>query len=185
MKAVWNNAVIAESDETVVVEGNHYFPLESVRQEFLTPSDTHSTCPWKGIASYYSLEVGGETNKDAVVVLPRAERRRERDQGPGRLLERREGFGVAISPGHHSRGFFQSLSIRMERLGEVRRSFGLVYIPDVFNRCRLNQSCISSKATARVFIRGLKHLRNLSAMSACQAMYSGHRSRFSGSEFRR
>lgn len=65
-QAVWNNKVIAESDETVEVEGNQYFPMDSVNQEYLTPSAMKSSCPWKGEASYFSLEVDGETNKDAV-----------------------------------------------------------------------------------------------------------------------
>ncbi|CAB4699701.1 MAG: DUF427 domain-containing protein [Actinobacteria bacterium] len=65
MQAVWNGAVIAESDDTVVVEGNHYFPIGSVREELLRPSSTHTTCPWKGQASYYSLEVEGQVNADA------------------------------------------------------------------------------------------------------------------------
>ena len=70
MKAIWNNQIIAESDQTVVVEGNHYFPLESVKPEVLRPSSTTSTCPWKGVASYYSLEVGGKENKDAAWYYP-------------------------------------------------------------------------------------------------------------------
>jgi uncharacterized protein (DUF427 family) len=64
--ATWNGVKIAESDETVVVEGNHYFPPDSVKKDFLRPSSTTSRCPWKGVASYYSLEVDGKTNKDAV-----------------------------------------------------------------------------------------------------------------------
>jgi uncharacterized protein (DUF427 family) len=70
MKAIWNNEVIANSDETVVVEGNHYFPPDSVRKEYLQPSSTHTTCPWKGLASYYNLVVNGETNKDAAWYYP-------------------------------------------------------------------------------------------------------------------
>jgi uncharacterized protein (DUF427 family) len=70
MKAVWNNVVIAESDQTVVVEGNHYFPPEAVKREFLRDSGTHTTCPWKGLASYYSVEVNGQTNKDAAWYYP-------------------------------------------------------------------------------------------------------------------
>lgn len=65
MKAVWNGNVIAESDDTVVVEGNHYFPLNSVRSDYLRPSNSKSSCPWKGQASYYSLEVDGKQNPDA------------------------------------------------------------------------------------------------------------------------
>jgi uncharacterized protein (DUF427 family) len=65
MKAIWNNHVIAESNDTVVVEGNHYFPPDAVKQEYLQASDTHTTCPWKGLASYYTLQADGNTNKDA------------------------------------------------------------------------------------------------------------------------
>lgn len=72
MTATWNNQIIAESDETIVVESNHYFPIESVHSEFLKESDTHSVCPWKGTASYYSLEVDGKVNKDAAWYYPHA-----------------------------------------------------------------------------------------------------------------
>ena len=65
MKAIWNGEVIAESSDTVVVEGNHYFPRDAVKAEFLRDSSTTSMCPWKGTANYHSLEVGGETNADA------------------------------------------------------------------------------------------------------------------------
>jgi uncharacterized protein (DUF427 family) len=64
-RATWKGTVIAESDRTVVVEGNHYFPSESVHREFLRESDSRTTCPWKGIASYYNLEVKGERNDNA------------------------------------------------------------------------------------------------------------------------
>lgn len=66
MKAVWNGQVIAESTDTVVVEGNHYFPLESVNRSFLEQSATTSVCPWKGTANYYSLHVNSARNADAV-----------------------------------------------------------------------------------------------------------------------
>jgi uncharacterized protein (DUF427 family) len=65
MKATWNNTVIAESDDTVIIEGNHYFPPESVANELLQASDTTSVCPWKGTANYYSIVVDGESNPDA------------------------------------------------------------------------------------------------------------------------
>ena len=65
MKAIWNEAVIAESDDTVVVEGNHYFPPESVNESLLKPSETTSVCSWKGTANYYTLSVGGAENADA------------------------------------------------------------------------------------------------------------------------
>jgi uncharacterized protein (DUF427 family) len=64
-RAIWNGAVIAESDQTVVVEGNHYFPRDSVRLEYLEDSDTHSRCFWKGTASYYDVVVEGESSPDA------------------------------------------------------------------------------------------------------------------------
>ena len=58
-KAVWNGAVLAESDETVMVEGNHYFPPEAVNREYFRDSQSHTTCYWKGVASYYDIEVEG------------------------------------------------------------------------------------------------------------------------------
>jgi len=66
MKAIWNNTLIAESDDTVLVEGNHYFPESSLKREFITFSNHKTSCPWKGQASYYSLIVNGEVNADAV-----------------------------------------------------------------------------------------------------------------------
>lgn len=69
-KAIWNGAVIAESDETVVVEGNHYFPPESVKSEYLAGSETHTRCPWKGMASYYDVVVDGQVNSDAAWYYP-------------------------------------------------------------------------------------------------------------------
>jgi uncharacterized protein (DUF427 family) len=66
MKATWNGVVVAESDDTVVVEGNHYFPADSLRREYVQPSDTHTTCAWKGVASYYDVNVDGAVAKDAV-----------------------------------------------------------------------------------------------------------------------
>lgn len=70
MKAIWNGETIAESNDTIVVENNHYFPKDSVKSDFLTDSATHSTCPWKGQASYYSLNVDGKTNTDAAWYYP-------------------------------------------------------------------------------------------------------------------
>ena len=70
MKAIWNDQVIAESEETIVIENNHYFPKQSVKKEFLKESATHTTCPWKGVASYYSLNVSGQENKDAAWYYP-------------------------------------------------------------------------------------------------------------------
>ncbi|GAB3074917.1 MULTISPECIES: DUF427 domain-containing protein [unclassified Phycicoccus] len=70
MRAIWNDTVIAESDDTVVVENNHYFPRSSVREDLLQDSDTTSVCPWKGTASYQSIEVDGQVNKDALWFYP-------------------------------------------------------------------------------------------------------------------
>ena len=70
MKATWRDAVLAESDDTVVVEGNHYFPADSIRREHFRESATHTHCPWKGDASYYDVVVGGETNRDAAWFYP-------------------------------------------------------------------------------------------------------------------
>jgi uncharacterized protein (DUF427 family) len=70
MRAIWNGKVFAESNDIVNVEGNSYFPLESVIPEYLKLSETHTVCPWKGTASYYNLEVDGEINEDAVWYYP-------------------------------------------------------------------------------------------------------------------
>jgi uncharacterized protein (DUF427 family) len=70
MKAVWNGATLAESDETIVVEGNHYFPPDAVKRELFQPSETHTICPWKGEASYLSVAVDGQTNADAAWFYP-------------------------------------------------------------------------------------------------------------------
>jgi uncharacterized protein (DUF427 family) len=70
MKAIWNNRIIAESDDIINVEGNSYFPLEAVNSEFFWESDTHTVCHWKGTASYYSLKVEGLENKDAAWYYP-------------------------------------------------------------------------------------------------------------------
>jgi uncharacterized protein (DUF427 family) len=70
MKAIWENTVLAQSDKTIVIEGNHYFPPESMKREFFKLSDTHSTCPWKGLASYYNVQVGEKVNPDAAWYYP-------------------------------------------------------------------------------------------------------------------
>lgn len=70
MRATWNGATIAESDDTVEVEGNHYFPLSSVDRQYLQDSATHTVCPWKGTASYYHVVVDGQTNRDAAWYYP-------------------------------------------------------------------------------------------------------------------
>ena len=70
MKAIWNGKVLAESLDTVVIEGNHYFPEQSVHKEFFIPSSSHTICPWKGVASYYTLKVDGQENPDAAWYYP-------------------------------------------------------------------------------------------------------------------
>lgn len=69
-KAIWNGTVLAESDATVIVEGNHYFPIDSVNQEYFKESDHHTVCPWKGTASYYTVAINGQENKDAAWYYP-------------------------------------------------------------------------------------------------------------------
>ena len=70
MKAIWNKQVVAESDDTIVIESNHYFPPDSIKKEYFNASETHSVCPWKGQASYRNLEVDGVVNKDAAWFYP-------------------------------------------------------------------------------------------------------------------
>lgn len=70
MKAIWHDAVLAESDETVVVEGNHYFPASAIKRDYFRESSKHTTCPWKGLASYYDVLVDGEVNADAAWYYP-------------------------------------------------------------------------------------------------------------------
>jgi uncharacterized protein (DUF427 family)/predicted amidophosphoribosyltransferase len=70
VKAIWNGTVIAESETTEVVEGNHYFPARAIKQEYFRDSSTHSTCPWKGLASYYTIDVNGKSNPDAAWYYP-------------------------------------------------------------------------------------------------------------------
>ena len=70
VKAIWNNKIIAKSDRTKVVEGNHYFPPESVNHDYLEESDYHSTCPWKGLASYYHVLVDEKKNENAAWYYP-------------------------------------------------------------------------------------------------------------------
>lgn len=70
MKAIWNKTIIAESDDTVVIEGNHYFPPSALKQEYFKSTDHHTVCPWKGTANYYSLEVDGKTNENAAWYYP-------------------------------------------------------------------------------------------------------------------
>jgi uncharacterized protein (DUF427 family) len=70
MKATWNGATLAESNDTIVVEGNHYFPPDSIDKQYFQPSETHTLCGWKGTASYYDVAVNGEINRDAAWYYP-------------------------------------------------------------------------------------------------------------------
>lgn len=93
MKAVWNGATLAESDETIVVEGNHYFPSEAINREYFRESSTHTVCPWKGTASYYDVIVDGNVNRDAAWTYP----------APSAAAKRIEGYiafwrGVRVQP---------------------------------------------------------------------------------------
>ncbi|WP_102125775.1 DUF427 domain-containing protein [Deinococcus planocerae] len=94
MKAIWNGQVIAESDDTVIVEGNHYFPRGSVNSVYLRPSATHTVCPWKGTASYHTLEVDGQVNPDAAWFYPEPKE-------AARMVADRVAFwrGVQVTPG--------------------------------------------------------------------------------------
>jgi uncharacterized protein (DUF427 family) len=69
-KAIWNKKILAESDRTVMVEGNHYFPPNAVHREYFTESSSHTICPWKGVASYYTITVDGQENYDAAWYYP-------------------------------------------------------------------------------------------------------------------
>ncbi len=70
MKAIWNGKVIAESDDTIVIEGNHYFPHDAINKDYFEGTDTHTVCNWKGTANYYSIVVDGERNEDAAWYYP-------------------------------------------------------------------------------------------------------------------
>lgn len=81
VQAVWNGAVLAESDQTRIVEGNHYFPPESIRREYFKENSHHTTCAWKGVASYYDVEVGGQVNRSAAWFYPTPSRAAEHIRG--------------------------------------------------------------------------------------------------------
>lgn len=81
MRATWRDTLLAESNDTVVVEGNHYFPAGSLRREFFRASNTHSTCPWKGEASYYDIVVGSDVNKDAAWYYPQTKQAAKNIEG--------------------------------------------------------------------------------------------------------
>ena len=81
MKAIWNGATLAESDDTIVVEGNHYFPPEAIDERYFSASDHTSVCGWKGTARYYHLDVGGERNADAAWYYPETKPKADRIKG--------------------------------------------------------------------------------------------------------
>ncbi len=72
MKAIWKGQLIAESDDTIIIEGNHYFPPNDIKKEFFVDSEAHTTCPWKGLASYYTIKINGDENPDAAWYYPEA-----------------------------------------------------------------------------------------------------------------
>ncbi len=80
-KAIWNGVILAESDETIVVEGNHYFPPDTINRQYFQDSTTHTTCPWKGVASYYTIVVDGQQNKDAAWYYPSAKEKAKNIEG--------------------------------------------------------------------------------------------------------
>jgi uncharacterized protein (DUF427 family) len=80
-KAIWNGAVLAESDKCEVVEGNQYFPPDSINKQYFQESSTHTSCPWKGQASYYTIEVDGQQNKDAAWYYPTAKEKAKNIEG--------------------------------------------------------------------------------------------------------
>ena len=80
-KAIWNGAVLAESDKCEVVEGNQYFPPDSINKQYFKESSTHTTCPWKGVASYYTIDVDGQENKDAAWYYPSAKDKAKNIEG--------------------------------------------------------------------------------------------------------
>ena len=80
-EAIWNGTVLAESDRTEIVEGNHYFPSDALNKEYFKESNTHTSCAWKGVASYYSIEVDGQVNKDAAWYYPAAKEKAKNIEG--------------------------------------------------------------------------------------------------------
>ena len=117
-QAIWNGTVIAESDDTIVVEGNHYFPLESVDSRYLVESDHHTVCPWKGAASYHTLGVDGERNENAAWYYPR----------PSPLAKR----SVAVSPS----GTASRSSTSARASPGIGFSDGFSAAPEQTTRCR-------------------------------------------------
>ncbi len=96
MKATWNDTVIAESDDTVIVEGNHYFPAESIKKEYFEKSDLTSFCGWKGMANYYSVKVNGKTNKDSAWYYAEPNDAAKKNQRQNCFLERNQSYQLNI-----------------------------------------------------------------------------------------
>lgn len=80
-RAIWNSTILAESDNCEIVEGNYYFPPDAINKEYFQESNTHTTCPWKGEASYYTLEVNGQQNKDGAWYYPNPKEKAKNIQG--------------------------------------------------------------------------------------------------------
>lgn len=80
-KAIWNDTVLAESSNCQIVEGNYYFPPDSINQQYFKESSTHTSCPWKGQASYYTIEIDGQQNKDAAWYYPQAKEKAKNIEG--------------------------------------------------------------------------------------------------------
>ncbi len=123
-RAVWNGAVLAESGHTVKVEGNHYFPPESLHREYLTGSPATSTCPWKGQARYYHVSVDGKTNRDAAWYYPQPSPAASKIAGHvafwhGVRVERVPGPGEE-TPGGTGRGLAGRILTRLHRTGTRR-----------------------------------------------------------------
>ena len=138
-KAIWNDTVIAESDDTVIVEGNHYFPADSVRQDLLQDSDRHTVCPWKGTASYYDVVVGRRDQRGRRLVLPRDQARGRSHHRPGRVLARGQRRGVSVSS-----------ASRLYRLGRWRDDADLIVIGA--GMAGINAAGRAAEADARVVV---------------------------------
>ena len=96
-KAIWNGAVLAESTACIIVEGDHYFPPDAIRRQYFKPSATHTTCPWKGEASYYDVSVNGVVNKDAAWYYPAPKDAAKKHHWLCRILERHQGGGLGLA----------------------------------------------------------------------------------------
>ena len=80
-KAIWNDTVLAQSNDTIIIDGNHYFPPESINKQYFQESNKHTICPWKGSANYYDIEVNGQINKDAAWFYPNAKEKAKHFEG--------------------------------------------------------------------------------------------------------